>query len=255
MLEYESVLKDASPVEPNVATEPSDRAGIIYTTGTTGFPKGAVATREITMNRICTAAIELSFVPKDRYLQVFPMFHVGLYVALGVLFRGATLALMRDWDEETFCRIVQEEKINKTNLAPAVLNFALNWTKVVEYDLRTLTLLFYGAAPMPEATMKKAVKLLPDCKFIQAYGSSEAFTAVWLRPEEHAVALGGKVDSEQRMRSCGRQGALCMAKVVDKNGKDVKPGEVGEILLGGGTERDHRFLPAADGQLCKAKIH
>lgn len=234
MLEYESVLGDASPIELDAAVDPDDRSSIIYTTGTTGFPKGAVATRSITMNRILNTTIELSFGPDDRYLQVLPMFHVGVFVALGPVFRGATLALMRDWDAEEFCQVVQGEKINKTNLAPVMVNFVLNWPDVIRYDLSCLELMMYGAAPMPEATMKKAVKLLPNCKFIQAYGSSETFTTVYLRPEEHAIPLGGKVDSEQRMGSCGRQGALSMARVVDPEGNDIKPGEVGEVLLGGG---------------------
>lgn len=235
MIEYEQLLQDASSKEPDIYTEPNDSVNVIYTSGTTGVPKGAVATRAIAMNRICNTVIELSFHPDDRYLQILPVFHVGIYVALGVIFRGATLAIMREWSEEEFCRIVQDEKINKACIAPTMLNFVTNWSEVDRYDLSSLQLMLYGAAPMPEATIKRALKLLPNCKYIQAYGSSETFTVVYLRPEEHAISLGGKVDSEKRKGSCGRQGALGMARVVDKNGIDVNPGEVGEVLLGGGT--------------------
>ena len=235
MHEYESVLARSAPDEPQIKTAPDDRAAIIYTTGTTGSPKGAVATREVIMNRVCNVAIELSFGPGDRYLQVLPMFHVGLHVAQSLLFRAGTLALLREWDVETFCRTVQEHRINKTNLAPALLNFVLNWSGITDYDLSSLKLMLYGAAPMPEATIRKANKLLPNCRYAQAYGSSETLTPVWLHPAEHARALGGDVDSEKRMGSCGRAGALAMARVVNQNGADVAPGEVGEVLIGGGT--------------------
>jgi len=235
MLEYESLLQEASTIELDVVHEPNDPANIIYTSGTTGLPKGALATRAIAMNRICNTVIELTFHPDDRYLQILPVFHVGIYVALGVIFRGGTLVIMRDWSEKDFCRTVQKENINKTCIAPVMLNSVTNWSDVTQYDLNSLRLVLYGAAPMPEATIKRGVKLLPNCKHIQAYGSSEAFTVVYLRPEEHAVSLGGRVDSEERKGSCGRQGALGMAKVVDVNGTEVKPGEVGEVLLGGGT--------------------
>lgn len=235
MYDYESLLGSSSPVEPNVVVEPHDRAAIVYTTGTTGPPKGAVATREVTLNRVYGCAIELAFGPGDRYLQVLPMFHVGLHVAQSILFRGGTLAVLRDWDVETFCRTVQEQRINKTNLAPALLNFVLNWPGVHDYDLSSLELMLYGAAPMPQAVILKARQRLPRCRFVQAYGSSETFCPVWLQPDEHARALGGTVDCERRRGACGRAGALAMARVVNEAGADVRPGEVGEVLIGGGT--------------------
>jgi acyl-CoA synthetase (AMP-forming)/AMP-acid ligase II len=235
MQEYESLLEQSSVIEPHVETAPDDRAAIVYTSGTTGAPKGAVVTRAVTMNRVCNCAIELAFSPHDRYLQVLPLFHVALHVAQSILFRAGTLALLRDWDVEMFCRTVQEHRINKTNLAPALLNFVLNWPGTANYDLSSLELMLYGAAPMPEAVITKAKRLLPNCRFVQAYGSSETFCPVWLQPDEHARALGGTVDSERRKGSCGRAGALALARVVNEQGADVAPGEVGEVLIGGGT--------------------
>ena len=111
----------------------------------------------------------------------------------------------------------------------------LNWPGVHDYDLGSLELMLYGAAPMPEAVILKARRLLPRCRFVQAYGSSETFCPVWLQPDEHARALGGTVDSERRRGACGRAGALAMARVVNEEGMDVLPGEVGEVLIGGGT--------------------
>ena len=102
--------------------------------------------------------------------------------------------------------------------------------------------------PMPEATMRKAIELLPNCRFIQGYGSSESHTAVILQPDEHAVVLGGLVESEERKRSCGRAGALAMARVVNKDGVDVKPGEVGEILV-----VDIRGQPGGASSAAKAR--
>jgi len=234
MLEYESLLQKAFPVEPEVSTTADDLAHIIYTTGTTGAPKGAIATRQIAVNRICNISIEHSIDPNDKFAMVFPLFHVGVYVALGYVFRAATLAILNDWDPKDFCWLVQEERIKKTNLAPVIVNFLLNWPDTAQYDLSSLQLLMYGASPMPMETLRRAMKLLPGCKLIQAYGSSETFTPVFLKPEDHDAALSGIGELAQRLGSCGRQGALSMARVVNDDGMDVQPGEVGEILLGGG---------------------
>jgi acyl-CoA synthetase (AMP-forming)/AMP-acid ligase II len=234
MLEYESLLAKASSAEPHLHTPADALAHIIYTTGTTGAPKGAIATRQIAMNRISSAAIELSIDVSDRFVMVFPLFHVGIYIPLGFLFRGATIAILREWDPMEFCRVVQEEKINKTNLAPVVVNFLVNWPDAANYELGSLQLLMYGAAPMPMETLRRAMELLPGCSFLQCYGSSESFGAVYLKPEEHAAALSGSSESVRRMGSCGRQAVFSLARVVNEEGLDVKPGEVGEILLGGG---------------------
>lgn len=234
MLEYESLLAKASPVEPDVSTSEDDLAHIVYTTGTTGAPKGAMATRKIAMNRISSSSIELSINDRDRILYPFPLFHVGFYTPLSFLVRGATVAILREWDPQEFCRIVQNEKINKTNLAPVMVNFLVNWPDVAKYDLGSLQLLMYGAAPMPMETLRRAMKLLPACKFLQCYGSSESYGTVYLKPDEHEAALSGTDESLRRISSCGRQAALCLARVVNEEGMDVKPGEIGEILIGGG---------------------
>ncbi|ABB32473.1 acyl-CoA synthetase, AMP-forming [Geobacter metallireducens GS-15] len=234
MHEYESIIAKASTMEPDVSTSGEDLAHIIYTTGTTGAPKGAMATRQIAMNRISSELIELYVDVDDRFLNVFPLFHVGFYTSLAFLSRGATVAILREWDPQKFCSSVQDYKINKTNLAPVVVNFLVNWADAAKYDLNSLQLIKYGAAPMPMETLKKAMKLLPDCKFTQCYGCSESFGVVYLRPEEHAAALNGSSESVRRMGSCGREAAFCIVRVVNEKGQDVKPGEVGEILIGGG---------------------
>ncbi len=235
MLEYEDLISKYSTLEPGIPSLPDDLAGVIYTTGTTGTPKGAIASRQCSLYRVLQVALELNLHLNDRYLQVFPMFHVGFYMAMGAIFKCCTVALMRDWDAKEFCEIVHREKINQTNLAPTVLNMVLNMPGVDKYDLSSMELLNYGSSPMPHDVMERAVKLLPYCDFTQSYGSSEAFSCVYLRPEEHHVTLGGLSESPMRRTSCGRQCALSFARVVNEKGEDVKPGEVGEIILGGGT--------------------
>jgi len=78
------------------------------------------------------------------------------------------------------------------------------------------------------------MRLLPDCGFIQAYGSAETHTSVILTPEDHRTAFKGDENAQKRLRSCGRPSLLSFAKVVNDKGDAVKPGEVGEVLLKGG---------------------
>ncbi len=234
MKAYESLLDSASPEAPHVAIDRDDLAAITYTSGTTGDPKGVVTTRNIAVRRFCNIAIEMSIAPDDIFIAASPLFHVVWVTAAGFLFRADTIVCLKDWDTTEFCRLVQVEKVTKCFLAPVIINFILTLPAVSDYDLSSLRLILYGGAPMPLNVLKKAVKLLPSCLFVQSYGSTECYASIVLRAEEHAAALGGASKSVKRMGSCGRQATLAMAKVVDEAGADVAPGEVGEILLSGG---------------------
>lgn len=233
-IEYESLIKTSSTDDPDVEFSPDDPAVIIYTTGTTGEAKGALATRQIQLYRLIENSTELKDNYTDVYLNAMPLFHIGVNVSLGFLYRCASNVMQRDWDPKEFCRLVQEEKVTKVTMAPALINFVVNWPDTSKYDLSSLKLVFYGAAPMPLETLMRGYEVLHGTEFQQGYGSSESFTAVMLYPEEHQAALNGGDKEKKRLRAAGRQGVLSFAKIVDDYGNDVKPGEIGEILLGGG---------------------
>jgi long-chain acyl-CoA synthetase len=234
MLEYESLLKNYSSREPVVHTFEDDPAVVNFTSGTTGVPKGAVASRTAVLFRLCHASMELFMNPYDRYLVALPLVHIGANMpALAMIFRCATIIVHRDWDAREFCRLVQNEKVTKAILTPGLLNFLLNFSDVGDYDLGSLQRIQYGGAPMAVGWMIKLMKLMPECKFQQGYGTSESFTQVLLNSHIHDEAVTGSSDAQDKLSSIGIEAALCRARVVNEKGDDVSPGEIGEIILGG----------------------
>jgi len=234
MLEYESLLKKYSSVEPAIPTAEDDLAVINFTSGTTGVPKGAVATRKAVLFRLCHASMELFVHPYDCCLVALPLVHIGANMpAMATIFRCASIVIQRDWDAREFCRLVQDEKVTKAILTPGLLNFVLNFSDVADYDLSSFQRIQYGGSPMAIATLKRAMALMPECKFQQGYGTSESFTQVLLRPEVHDAAIAGSLKAQHKLGSIGFEGTLCRARVINKRGEDVAPGEIGEIILGG----------------------
>lgn len=232
--EYESLLKKYSSLEPAVPADEDDPAVINFTSGTTGVPKGAVATRKTILFRLCHASMELFMNPYDRCLVALPLVHIGANMpALATIFRCATIVVQKDWDAREFCRLVQDEKVTKAILTPGLLNFVLNFSDVADYDLSSFQRIQYGGSPMAVATLKRAMALMPECKFQQGYGTSESFTQILLPSQVHEDAIAGSIDAQHKLGSIGIEGTLCRARVVNKKGDGVSPGEIGEIILGG----------------------
>lgn len=234
MLDYEALIQSQPSQEPAVDLSGTGPAVINYTSGTTGVPKGALATRQTVALRLCHAAMELSLTPMDRYLVVLPMVHIGANMpALAAIFQCATLVVQREWDPREFCRLVQDEGVTKAILTPGLLGFVLDFDSVGDYDLSSFKRLQYGGSPMAVATMKRAMALMPACKFQQGYGTSETFTQCLLRFEDHAAAIAGSPEAGQRLTSVGKEASLCRIRVVREDGTEVTAGEIGEIILGG----------------------
>lgn len=234
MMEYESLLKSYSSEEPEIPTSDEDPDLIVFTSGTTGTPKGCLTARKHTICRISQLSIVMEIKEEDRYINVFPVFHVGVNVTQAIIFLCATNVIMRDWDTREYCRLVQEEKVTKTVLAPTFINFILNFADVGNYNLKSIQLVRYGAAPMAPELLKRIARLMPNSEFTQTYGGSETSEVVNLTPMDHREALAAGDERSKRLAACGRQSLYHVVRVVNLDGSDVKPGEVGEIIVKGG---------------------
>ncbi|RJG02678.1 long-chain-fatty-acid--CoA ligase [Noviherbaspirillum sedimenti] len=232
LLDYESLLASASSAEPQAVHADDDLAAVIYTTGTTGDPKGAMATRRNMIMRMYSAAIEMQFGPEDRYLGSLPMFHAIGLIALGAVFRCATNVVVRDFVPLEFCQMVQQHGISKTTLVPAVLNMVLDFGK--DYDLSSMSRLLYGGAPMPQEILRRTTKMFPRCEIMQALGATECLFISVLSVADHREALTGAGRVAGRLNSAGRQASLSEVRVVRDDGTNVIPGEVGEVIVRSG---------------------
>jgi len=227
---YESLLANASSDLKDIKLDENDLAGIMYTSGTTGLPKGAVSTQRIMGERCLVAAIELSIQPRDRYLTVLPLFHIGGQTSLAYLCMGATNYIMGDWEVKNFCETVQNEKISAVTLVPTILNLIVNYPDVSRYDVSSVNTILYGGSPMPEIVLRAGLNLF-GCNFVQGLGSTENYISVVLKPEDHVV--DGSKKQVSRLMAAGREAIMCEARVVNNQGEDVILGEVGEVITRG----------------------
>lgn len=200
-----------------------DLVQLLYTSGTTSRPKGAMMTHSALIHEYISAAMALDFAPDDRPLICMPLYHsAGMHnFMLPYLSVGATVTLLPVPDIDDILRRIESDRIGSLFLAPTVWVPLANHPDLENRDLSSLKKAQYGASVMPVTVLNRLRDRYPDLGFYNCFGQSEiAPLATVLRPEEHA----------ERPASCGRPVLFVEARVVDSDGNDVEPGEQGEII-------------------------
>ncbi|WP_032402914.1 acyl-CoA synthetase [Rhodococcoides fascians] len=212
---------DGSELEP--AADSTDLAQLLYTSGTTSKPKGAMMSHGALVAEYVSCVIALGFTQDDDPLLVMPMYHsAGMHVfMLPYLSVGATVRLMRRPDVPEILRRIEEERIKSLFLAPTVWVPLANHPDLETRDLSSLKKAQYGSSIMPVTVLTRLRERYPDIEFYNCFGQSEIGPlATVLQPAEH----------EARPASCGRAVFFVETRVVDADGNDVPDGEPGEIL-------------------------
>ncbi|MGW5517714.1 acyl-CoA synthetase [Nocardia africana] len=201
----------------------TDLAQLLYTSGTTSKPKGAMMTHEALVFEYVSSVIALDLHADDNPLVAMPLYHsAGMHVfMLPYLSVGATVHLMATPDIPEILRRVEQDRIGSLFLAPTVWVPLSNHPDLDRRDLSSLRKAQYGASIMPVTVLNRLRERYPDLGFYNCFGQSEIGPlATVLRPEEHA----------ERPSSCGRPVYFVETRVVDTDGNDVGPGEPGEVL-------------------------
>ncbi|PSR70080.1 acyl-CoA synthetase [Nocardia sp. MDA0666] len=201
----------------------TDLAQLLYTSGTTSKPKGAMMTHEALVFEYVSSVIALDLRPDDNPLVAMPLYHsAGMHVfMLPYLSVGATVHLLATPDIPEILRRVEQDRIGSLFLAPTVWVPLSNHPDLDRRDLSSLRKAQYGASIMPVTVLNRLRERYPDLGFYNCFGQSEIGPlATVLRPEEHA----------ERPSSCGRPVFFVETRVVDTDGNDVGPGEPGEVL-------------------------
>lgn len=222
---FESTLQgsEARPVS-NEAVDKETVAALIFTGGTTGLPRAAqVSHRMIAWNTLNTVIHDLHH--DDVYLNVFPMFHTGgLFVyTLPNIILGGTTILLRQFEPERVLELIEQERVTVFAGVPTMYQMlaqAANWR---EADLSSLRFCTSGGAPLPESLVRKYTAE-KGIRFKQGFGMTEFGPGIFaLAPE----------DALERVGSIGRPNFYVDARVVDDEGRELGPDEVGELLLKG----------------------
>ncbi|WP_028935255.1 acyl-CoA synthetase [Pseudonocardia spinosispora] len=207
----------------DVEVAETDLVQLLYTSGTTSRPKGAMMTHRALVHEYVSCIASMGCAPDDEPLHAMPLYHsAGMHVMmLPYLAVGATNHLMEAPDVPEILRRVEADGIGALFLAPTVWVPLSNHADFADRDLSSLRKAFYGASIMPGPVLDRLRKALPELGFYNLFGQSEIGPlATVLGPDEHA----------DRPDSCGRAVLFVELRVVDGDGNDVPAGELGEVV-------------------------
>ena len=217
---YETLISEASDGEPQIVGGDDDTLTILYTSGTTGRPKGAELTHTYyywnSVNLMCTLGLDIG----NTSLIALPLFHIGALAGPPwVVHSGGKVVLLRTLDPQRFLELIEEEKISGFGSVPQLLDFLKLVPDFEKYDWSSVKTILVYAAPVPVTLIREYEASGIEVR--QLYGLTECNTGTVLDSENAIEKVG----------SCGRPFFHTEVRVVDDNGRELPPGEKGEVLL------------------------
>ena len=237
----------AGPVDPDAV------AGIFYTGGTTGLPKGAMLTHRNLIANAQHFLIALPYTDRDTYLHAAPMFHLADGSSTHALtWVGGRHVMIPRFDPELWLRTVAAERVTRATLVPSMINVLINHPALPAHDLSCLRSVYYGGSPMPAELLRRAMEVL-GCDWGQLYGMTEAAPVVTLlSAADHRRGAAGEEPYAARLRSAGRPVVGVEAQVRREDGSPAEIGEPGEVwvrgpnIMKGYWKREHETQAALD---------
>lgn len=220
--------KSEDDTEPDVIVSITDDAEILYTSGTTGRPKGALFDHQRILNVNMGVIMAVGMTTNDRVLHVAPLFHsaqLNLFLVTGIML-GTSNLIHRDFNPVKALEGIEEVKATFFFGVPAMFGALLQVPNVDSYNLSSIQTCMYGAAPMAPTLIEASIKMFGTDQFYNLCGLTEAGPGgVYLKPDEHKTKLGAG----------GKAMYYTNVRVVNDKMEDVEPGEIGEFIMKGET--------------------
>lgn len=223
---FDTLLSPGTLPPPVAEVDEEDAAVILYTSGTTGRPKGAMLTHLNLVHSVMHYEACMSLGPGDRSVVAVPLSHVtGLVAqALAMARCAGTIVLLDGFKAEAFLRLAERERMTHTVMVPAMYQLCLMHPEAARFDLSAWRVGAYGGAPMAPATIAAAAGQWPGLTLMNAYGATETTSPATIMPPGWTPRRPGAVGIAV---PCGE------LRVVDAGGRVLPPGETGEILIRG----------------------
>ncbi len=212
---------DLSPAE--ISGGDDDMLYIMYTSGTTGLPKGVVHTHNTTMWALLTIGASVDGRAGDIYLAALPLFHVGALTPVTLnVYIGSTSVVMREFNPVRAWELIQEEKVTTGLLVPAMLNFMIQVPDLSRFDYSTVRFFQSGASPLPVSLIRQYVDI--GIEVHQVYGLTESCGPACVIDAENAI---------KKIGSTGRSFFHTDVCIMNPDGTECAPGEQGEVWVRG----------------------
>jgi acyl-CoA synthetase (AMP-forming)/AMP-acid ligase II len=245
---FDAFVAGQPETPPAHRAAPDDDVYQMYTSGTTGRPKGAVLTHRAVVAQLHQASLAFRSAPGERALIVAPLYHAAASVTSFVTVQaGGTLYIQEDFAPAEVVRALSDERISVALLVPAMIQFCLVAVPdVAERSYDALRLVIYGASPIAEKTLARAIEVF-GCDFLQGYGMTETTAAAsYLMPADHRRALAGE---KRLLLSAGRPMLGTEIRIVGADDEAVPNGTIGEIAVRGPQlMRGYWNLPEASAE-------
>lgn len=229
---YEELMSQSSPDIPDVDLFEDDLAALLYTSGTTGAPKGCMAIQRNFYHVGRSLTLELKMDENDVGIIASPLFHAtGEVTLMNHIYSGTTSVIMPIWGVDLFLELVEKYRITTGMLATPMVLFLTEFPEAEKYDFSSLKKIYFAGAPVTPVVFQRAIDIYGNV-FIHLFGASETVgQATILKLSDVARALAeGKT---QILASCGRSFADMESVVVDENDAPIVPGVVGELKVRG----------------------
>ncbi|MET0449161.1 MAG: AMP-binding protein [Aeromicrobium sp.] len=220
------LVAEGRPVEPDVQLADDDVMGIMFTSGTTGLPKGVVQSHAM-LKRMMNFGWETAPKPRDVRYTASPLFHIaGWAMVFGHVAHGATSLIETQFDPQVTATAIADGTLTGCFLVPTMIQAVLD-ADVPATPAERIDTMIYGSAPMPPSLLRKALERWPDCGFWNMFGAgTESGLQTLLRPDDHRRALAGE---EHLLSSVGQPVLYVDMRILDDKGNDVPTGVVGNI--------------------------
>ena len=225
---YEDFILSGSVEGAPIRSLSTDVLHLMYTSGTTGRPKGVMLSQASGLRNAETWSNEIGIKIDDKFQLMMPLFHVGSrWLQIATHYRSAAIVLHREFVPEHIVQVMQREKITMSLMAPTMIQAVLDSPAMQDCDLSALHTICYSAAPMPVPLLRRGIERLGNI-FLQVYAMTECGGTTL---HKHQHVLDGNPRYTKRLASVGQAIKTVGLKLMDQQGLEVLPGAVGEIVL------------------------
>lgn len=224
---YETLLKGSQNTEPDIALSEKDVCQLMYTSGTTGRPKGALITHGNILWNLVNTILGREEKEGEISLVIGPLYHTAAlnnHLTIRIALAGTSI-LIKSFEPKRVMEIIEQERVNVISGAPAMFHLLLALPGVEKYDTRSVTKCTTGASILPDETKERLLKLFPKAMGVyDVYGCTEA---------SPSIAILKAKDSHRKRECVGPALPFLEVSMVDDQGRDVPLGEVGELVCRG----------------------